>query len=644
MNFAGCDLNFITGGFAALYCGIAVFMWVCSLLFSIEYMAHYEHKKRYYIFMVATWFATMGVLASGDFLTTFIFFEIMSFTSYLLVIHEETPGPMRAGETYLAVAVIGGMVMLMGLFLLYDAIGTVRFAEISAGVSSFLAAGGSKGRLYASGICILIGFGAKAGMFPIHIWLPKAHPIAPAPASALLSGILTKTGIFGIIIISTRVFFEDQTWGTLLSVLGAITMFLGAFLALFSIDLKRTLACSSVSQIGFILIGISMLVLLGHENALASMGTILHMVNHSTIKLLLFSSAGAIYMKRHTLNLNQLRGYGRNKPWLMVLFLVGATSIAGIPGTSGYISKTLLHESIVEYIEHAHHLGQPTAWFSALEWIFLISGGMTLCYMTKLFICIFVEKNSDPALAEKFAQKGPYMTPLSGICLTAPAVVLFCMGIMPHQIMDRIAELARPFLCGAELEHTLHYFSLTNIKGSAISITIGALLYIFVMRNVFMKKTEASAQKEYVNLWPAGLDLEDRVYRPFIAFLMRPGILGVIDAIPDRIYAELTKPGILGAIDALPDRIYAQLIKPGILGAIDAVSDAFVAATSGTIFRQWTKEDKRFSFADWYHNAESGKAFKAFHEAYIEVRDSMSFGLLIACAGLTVILLVLILK
>ena len=245
----------------------------------------------------------------------------------------------------------------------------------------------------------------------------------------------------------------------------------------------------------------------------------------------------------------------------MILFLIGAVSIAGVPGTSGYISKTLLHEAVVEYIEHAHHLGYSTMWFSIFEWVFLISGGLTFCYMTKLFICLFIEKNPDPVIEEKYEKKDAYMTKLTAASLTAPAVVLVLMGVFPHQIMDRLAELARPFLCGAELEHTLHYFSLTNLKGSAISISIGLVLYLTLVRFVFMRKVkfkarltdamkaEAADQAEageaaeskdvdtriYVNLWPEIIDLEDQFFRILIADLLKPGVFGVIDTLPEKV-------------------------------------------------------------------------------------------------------------
>lgn len=239
----------------------------------------------------------------------------MSFTSYTWVAHEETKEALRAAETYLAVAVIGGLVMLMGLFILYRELGTLEITALAEAVRSHTLAGESGAvryrNLFIGASCLLFGFGAKAGVFPLHIWLPKAHPVAPAPASALLSGILTKAGIFGVLVVSCSLLQFDVRWGALILFLGVLTMFTGALLALFSVNLKRTLACSSVSQIGFILIGIGMQGLLGEEGSLAIRGSLLHMVNHSLIKLVLFMAAGVVFMNLHKLNLNEIRGFGR---------------------------------------------------------------------------------------------------------------------------------------------------------------------------------------------------------------------------------------------------------------------------------------------------------------------------------------------
>ena len=168
------------------------------------------------------------------------------------LVQDEKEQSLRAGATYLAIAVMGGLVMLMGLMLLYNMAGTLRISELYDAVKPYW----GTDKLYITGGLMLFGFGAKAGAFPLHIWLPKAHPVAPAPASALLSGVLTKAGVFGILVISSDIFLKDGKWGTLILIVGVITMFLGAILALFSVNLKRTLACSSVSQMGFILTGL----------------------------------------------------------------------------------------------------------------------------------------------------------------------------------------------------------------------------------------------------------------------------------------------------------------------------------------------------------------------------------------------------
>ena len=301
----GMGLHFTLDGFRAMYGMIAAFMWFMSTLFSKEYLSHYHNRNRYYLFLLLTLGATEGVFLSADFYTTFIFFEVMSFTSYVWVAHDEKKEALRASATYLAVAVIGGLVMLMGIFLLYHVTGTLFFDELigaSASYGLINSQSSANTQLWIAGLCLLFGFGAKAGAFPLHIWLPKAHPVAPAPASALLSGILTKAGMYGILILTAYLFLGSTTWGTLILLLGVCTMVVGAVLALFSIDLKRTLACSSVSQIGFILVGVGMSGLLGAENLMAVRGSLLHMINHSLIKLALFMAAGVVYMNVHKLD------------------------------------------------------------------------------------------------------------------------------------------------------------------------------------------------------------------------------------------------------------------------------------------------------------------------------------------------------
>lgn len=530
-DICGYGLSFQLDGFRIVFAALAVFAWTMALVASIEYMKHDRHPGRYYFFTVVTLAATLGVFLSADFFTALIFFEIMSFTSYTWVAQTEKPAALRAADTYLAVAVIGGLAILMGLFLLYHMYGTLDFEELGR-----LVQGEQPTPMrYAAGVCILIGFGAKAGMFPLHIWLPKAHPVAPAPASALLSGMLTKCGIFGAIILASRLFAGDQAWGTMILILGACTMFVGALLAVFALDLKRTLACSSVSQIGFITTGVGMCDLLFGEHGLAAHGTMLHMINHSMIKLVLFLCAGVIYMNTHELDLNNIRGFGRHKPFLKGCFLAGALAIGGIPMFSGYISKSLLHESILEY--------GGGGWMKLLEIIFIVSGGMTVAYMTKLFVTVFVEKNTDASLQNRYDENSHYMKPFTAAAVGIPAALLLLWGWMPHRLMDSFANIGGEFFALEEAGEAVHYFSFENLMGAGYSIAIGAFVYLFVIRGLLMKKS-ASGAKVLVNRWPAWLDLENSVYRPILLGFM-PAVFGflcrILDSLVDAAVVLLRK-------------------------------------------------------------------------------------------------------
>lgn len=630
-GICGMGLHFTMEGFRLVYAMVAAFMWMMTTILSREYFRHHDNRNRFYLFMLATLGATMGVFLSSDLFTTFIFFEIMSFTSYVWVAQEENEASLRAAATYLAVAVIGGLVMLMGIFILYHELGTVDMMRI------FILARLYPGEplLYVAGVCLLVGFGAKAGAFPLHIWLPKAHPVAPAPASALLSGILTKTGIFGILVISCNLFMYDAMWGSLILGIGVLTMFGGALLAVFSIDLKRTLACSSMSQIGFILIGVGMQGLLGVENTLAVNGTMLHMLNHSMIKLVLFMAAGIIFMNIHALDLNEIRGFGRKKPLLMLSFLTGALAIAGIPLFGGYISKTLLHESIVEY--------GGAGMMKAIEVIFLSSGGLTLAYMTKIFVAVFVEKNKDVNKQSKYDNIKHYMNAESTFALTVSAAVLFIWGLFPHTIMERVAGLGKNFMNHSDLVlgcvsmddwfvspegagHAVAYFSLTNLKGAAISIIIGVLVYFLIIRKLLMR------EDNYINAWPKWLDMENLIYRPILL-----GFLPTVGAIAGRVCDSLLDTVVV----ILRKTLYKDSKLPHERREGNIISE-FIGKTMNLCQtvrnRLWGRKNP--THIDFVHAAAA--RYEEIQESSMIIQRSLSFGLLMFGIGLALTLIYII--
>lgn len=641
-GFCGLGLHLSVDGFRSLYALVASFMWMMTGIFSKEYFAHYHNRNRYYFFNLMTLGATLGVFLSDDLYSTFIFFEIMSLTSYVWVAHEETPGAMRAAGTYLAVAVLGGLTTLMGLFMLWHELGTLSFDGLRA------ALGGQPASttVTVAAWLVVFGFAAKAGLFPLHIWLPKAHPVAPAPASALLSGILTKSGVFGLIVVCSRLMAGNATFGNALLVLAVITMFLGAVLALFSVDLKRTLACSSMSQIGFITVGLSMMVLLGEEGSLAAYGSVMHMVNHSLIKLCLFMAAGVVFMNLHQLNLNDIRGFGRGKPVLHIAFLLGALSIGCIPPIgSGYVSKSLLHESILEYIHLLQETGQSWGAYKFVEILFLISGGLTIAYMTKLYICLFWEKHPTRQ-AEFDAMNKSYISVRSSIALLGSAIVLPFLGALPQVLMSPVGARSAAFFGQEALKESIAYFSGENLLGAAESIAIGAAAYLLIVRPLLMRKE--GKVLVYADRWPKWLDLENSVYRPvFTKFL--PNVAGAVTAfianIPESLLVQKIIPeiitGVVRFLCELPENM-VLLLKNTVLRkrrrkeavpignrftyGFGRFMDAIARGLNATVCR---RHPVRTDF-EFVLDASS----KEITRGTIRITRSISFGLLLLCIGL----------
>ncbi len=488
---------------------LASFIWLMTTLVSREYFKGTRNRNKYYMFVLFTLGAMQGVFLSNDLYTTFIFFEVMSFASYPMVIHNETKEAIDGSNSYLGFAVLGSLVSLMGLFMLQSILGTLQIDQLVEAASHVT----NHALLYTAGALTLVGFGVKAGMYPLHTWLPQAHSVAPAPASAMLSAVITKAGIFGIIVVSCNIFLHDAQWGLAIVIFGTLSMVTGAVLAVFSNNIKRTLACSSVSQLGFVIIGIGMQCMLGEHNALAVRGTVLHMFNHSLLKLALFMGVGVIYVCMHTFDLNKLRGFGRKKPVLWFVFGMGLLGLAGVPLFNGYISKTLIHESIVEYIGMMPTQTILAGTLQTVEALFTFAGGLTLAYMLKLFVAIFIEKN--PENQEKLDAKKKYMSKLTMTVLIIAGTILPIIGMLPYWTQDILANTAQGFMHGHDPATPVNYFSLINLRGAAASIAIGLIVYFLFIRVCLMKKDE-NGVKVYADVWPSWLSIEHMIYRPVL--------------------------------------------------------------------------------------------------------------------------------
>lgn len=509
-GFAGCGIAFSIKGFRAVLYVLCALVFTLSALASHAYFGNEKHTPRYQAFFLVTFGSLLGVFASNNLFSTYVFFEMMSLASWVWVATDETDEARRAADTYLAVAIIGGLVLLYGVSELAALYGAFSYDDI--GRYAGLALGNSRALI--AGFCLLFGFGAKAGMFPLHIWLPKAHPVAPAPASALLSGILTKAGIFGVLLLSAGVFHGVLPFALAVLISGAITMVLGAVLALLSTNLKRLLACSSLSQIGFILIACACLGM-GEETFHAASGALMHAVNHALTKMTLFLIAGAVYKQNHSLDLNDLRGAGRGNLTLLLCFAVAGLSLAGFPGLSGYLSKTLIHEAILDNTL-SFGVGR-SGLVSSIEKLFLLSGGMTLAYMLKVFFRLFIER-SDKIPVRLDAG--------TTAAITLPAVVLVLFGTFSTRTVVPLTA----FMAGSLNAHfeSVRFFVPENLTGALISLLLGVAIYCIVVRRVL-----TNTEMRYRDV-PLRFTLEDNVYRPLLH------LFSLIGALAARLVYRLT--------------------------------------------------------------------------------------------------------
>ncbi len=302
-------------------------------IYSISYMESYTAKWKFYTLFLLMLAGMNGVIITGDMFNLYVFLEIAAVSSYALVAFGTEHEELEASFKYMVMGVLASTFILLGIVLLYSFTSTLNMADISR----TLAETGTSRIVFFVAALFLMGFGLKAALVPFHWWLPDAHPSAPAPISAMLSGVLIKVlGIYALARVLFNVLGITPTISTLLMGLGTISMVLGAFLAIGQDDIKRMLAYSSISQVGYIVLGI------GIGTPLAILGALFHLINHAVFKSLLFLNSGAIEYSTGTRDLRKMGGLNFRLPVTGYTSLVGSMSISGIPPLSGFWSKLII--------------------------------------------------------------------------------------------------------------------------------------------------------------------------------------------------------------------------------------------------------------------------------------------------------------
>jgi hydrogenase-4 component B len=421
------NFEIFVDGIAAFFLLIIGIVSFAVSLYSIGYSKEYEIKKRTSAlgFLFNMFILSMVlVVASNNAFFFLLFWEVMSLTSFFLVIYDhDKEENLKSGMTYLIMTHFGTAFIFASFLLGYIETGSFSFDSFRHSSATFPLM--IKNLVF---VFAFIGFGTKAGMVPLHIWLPKAHPSAPSNVSALMSAVMIKIGIYGMI----RTIFDFSGfgmspdfawWGMLLVAAGSASAIIGVLYAVVEHDIKRALAFHSIENIGIILIGLGLSVVFASFNltvlsVLALVASMYHTMNHAIFKGLLFMGAGSVVSVTHTRNIEHLGGLIKQMPWTSFLFLIGAISIAGLPPFNGFISEWLTMQALLSSYQIPSTILQISIAFASLP--FALTIGIAAATFVKLFGITFLSKaRSKHALNIKEVPRSMIlgMSILAAICI-----------------------------------------------------------------------------------------------------------------------------------------------------------------------------------------------------------------------------------
>ncbi len=429
------EIGFQLDGVGRFFAVLTVVVWFLAGLYSVTYMTHEEDESRFFGFYLIVLGVLIGLDFSGNLITFYVFYEMMTLTSLPLVLHERSKEAVSAGLKYLFYSVAGAFLALFGIFFFTAVLGDLTF--VPGGVAEAASFRGKEGVLLTAVFCMVVGFGAKAGMFPLHGWLPTAHPVAPAPASAVLSGVITKSGVLALIRVVFFIVGPEQIRGTWVQqawiFLSLLTVFMGSMLAYKEPVMKKRLAYSTVSQVSYILFGLSLL------EPTAFVGALSHVVFHSLVKNALFLTAGAVIFQTGWRKVEQMRGLGRVMPVTLGCYTAASLSLVGIPPASGFISKWYLAQGALS--------SGCGAWTWIGPVILLTSALLTAGYLLPLTINGFFpggDFDGRELEERKLLGKEPSWQMLLPVLLLSAGAVIF--GCFPGPLLRMLSEIAETVL------------------------------------------------------------------------------------------------------------------------------------------------------------------------------------------------------
>lgn len=487
---------------AAVFLAIVGFGGAAASVYAVGYGRHEVSPGRVLPFYPAFLAGMSLVVLSGDAFTFLVSWEFMSVMSWALVMaHHKEPGNTFAGYVYLVMASFGTLALLLAFGLLAGPQGHYDFASIRSVVGGHPLSGLVL-------ILALIGTGSKAGLVPLHVWLPLAHPAAPSHVSALMSGVMTKVAIYGFIRIVFDLLGPPQWWWSvpLLSA-GAVTAVIGLLYAILQDDLKRLLAYSTVENIGIIFLGLGLALAfksngLAEAAALAMTATLLHAVNHAAFKSLLFFGAGSVLSATGERNLDAMGGLLHRMPLTGALFLIGAMAISALPPLNGFVSEWLMFQAVLVSPE-LPQWGLKFLVPAAGAMLALAAALAAACFVRAYGIA-FLGRPRSPAAAAAGEVDGFQTGAMGALALTC-----LLIGILPGFVIDALGPVVRLAVGdgGLKPQATQAWLSLVPLSASRSSYN-GLVVFVFIafaaLASAGLVRTFASRAVRRAPAWDCG--------------------------------------------------------------------------------------------------------------------------------------------
>lgn len=490
-DLLGLGLSLTLDFVRLLMCVVATIIFGTILQFMKESMKEEQGSNRFYMLFMSIFGCVLGAFMSNNLFNFMMFLVFAAFLAYPLMVHRQDRPAMKNGTIYSAFTVAGIVLMLTGLTIVFAYVGSVSYK----GMYNTIMQNGGNTYILVGGIILTLGLAVFAGLFPLQLQVTRGSSYGLIEISAIISTVLTKLGIWGVLVLSADVFMGSGKYGDVLLALSLLTIIWGLLISLSSTDIRRILMGLDVSVNGFAVLSAALMVLCGESNTFAIRSAVYMLIVSSLSVFVLYMVALEQVRKINTYEIKGLIASGKGNKLLMVVCFIACATIAGAPGTIGFLAYSMMYKAIVTIIEWK--------WLVVLYilvWAFLMTAA------TRVFMKFFVSKKDETVrvLSEKEKEeedaqedgqaKNPYL--FGEILLLVVGILQIVVGVIPGVTVDKVADSINAFFHGPDFIDALDYYTSDALIGLGIAVALAIVLYVNLVHGILLRAIKDKKTKK----------------------------------------------------------------------------------------------------------------------------------------------------